>query len=48
MTVLMMLTVAIFAYRHGWGSDTPFEIKRLFAASVEILIVLAVPLSIYL
>jgi TRAP-type C4-dicarboxylate transport system permease large subunit len=48
MTVLMMLTVAIFAYRHGWGSDTPFEIKRLMAASVEILIVLAVPLAIYL
>jgi TRAP-type C4-dicarboxylate transport system permease large subunit len=48
MTVLMMLTVAIFAYRHGWGSDTPFEIKRLLAASVEILIVLAVPLAIYL
>ncbi|WP_275786385.1 TRAP transporter large permease [Pararhizobium gei] len=48
MTVLMMLTVAIFAYRHGWGSDTPFEIRRLMAASVEILIVLAVPLSIYL
>ena len=48
MTVLMMLTVAIFAYRHGWGSDTPFEIKRLLAASVEILIVLAVPVAIYL
>lgn len=48
MTVLMMLTVAIFAYRHGWGSDTPFEIRRLLAASVEILIVLAVPLAIYL
>ncbi|WEZ85313.1 TRAP transporter large permease (plasmid) [Rhizobium sp. 32-5/1] len=48
MTVLMMLTVAIFAYRHGWGSDTPFEIRRLMAASVEILIVLAVPLAIYL
>uniref|UniRef100_UPI003100B075 TRAP transporter large permease n=1 Tax=Neorhizobium sp. EC2-8 TaxID=3129230 RepID=UPI003100B075 len=48
MTVLMMLTVAVFAYRHGWGSDTPFEMKRLLAASVEILMVMAVPLAIYL
>src|ERR671917_591201 len=25
MTALMMLTVAFFAYRNGWGSDTPFS-----------------------
>lgn len=48
MTVLMMLTVAIFAYRRGWGSDTPFEIKRLLSASLEIVVVFSVPLLIFL
>jgi len=48
MTVLMMVTVAIFAYRLGWGSDTPFELKRLAAASIEVLVVLGFPLVIYL
>ncbi|WEX74457.1 TRAP transporter large permease [Sinorhizobium numidicum] len=48
MTVLMMLTVAIFAYRRGWGSDTPFEMKRLLSASVEIVVVFSVPLLIFL
>ncbi|UJW74944.1 TRAP transporter large permease [Rhizobium sp. SL42] len=47
MTLLMMITVAIFAYRRGWGADTPFEIKRLLSASIEVMVVLAVPLSIY-
>ncbi len=48
MTALMMLTVAILAYRRGWGSDTPFEIKRLLSASLEVVVVLSVPLVIYL
>ncbi|AFL50064.1 TRAP-type C4-dicarboxylate transport system permease large subunit [Sinorhizobium fredii] len=48
MTVLMMLTVAVFAYKRGWGSDTPFEIKRLLSASLEVVVVLAVPVVIYL
>ncbi|MDK1493242.1 TRAP transporter large permease [Sinorhizobium sp. 7-81] len=48
MTVLMMLTVAIFAYKRGWGSDTPFEVKRLLSASLEVVVVLAVPIFIYL
>ncbi|WP_159949646.1 TRAP transporter large permease [Rhizobium sp. 18065] len=47
MTLLMMITVAIFAYRRGWGADTPFEMKRLLSASIEVMVVLAVPLSIY-
>jgi TRAP-type C4-dicarboxylate transport system permease large subunit len=47
MTVLMMLTVAYFAHRYGWGSDAPFEIRKLFAASLEIVVVLAFPLAIY-
>ncbi|WP_027997368.1 TRAP transporter large permease [Sinorhizobium arboris] len=48
MTLLMMLTVAIFAYRRGWGSDTPFELRRLLSASLEVVVVFAVPLVIYL
>jgi TRAP-type C4-dicarboxylate transport system permease large subunit len=48
LTLLMMLTVAIFAYRRGWGSDTPFEIKRLLSASLEVVVVLSVPVAIYL
>jgi len=47
MTVLMMLTVFIFAYRYGWGSDTPFEIRRLMGASLEVVIVLSFPLAVY-
>ena len=47
MTVLMMITVAIFVFRRGGGADTPFEIKRLLSASVEVMVVLAVPFSIY-
>ncbi|WP_062203406.1 TRAP transporter large permease [Aureimonas sp. AU12] len=48
MTLLMMITVAIMAYRKGWGSDAPFEVRKLFAASLEIVVVLAVPLTIWL
>ncbi|MCY1666911.1 TRAP transporter large permease [Rhizobium sp. SL86] len=48
MTALMMLTVYVFAKRKGWGSDTPFELKQLLGASLEILIVLAFPAAIYL
>ncbi|MDK1374525.1 MULTISPECIES: TRAP transporter large permease [unclassified Sinorhizobium] len=48
MTVLMMLTVAIFAYKRGWGSDTPFEMKRLLSASLEVVVVLCVPIVVYL
>jgi hypothetical protein len=28
----MMLTCRIFAYRKGWGSDTPFELRKLASA----------------
>ena len=48
MTFLMMLTVYIFAKRKGWGSDTPFELKQLLAASLEVVIVLTFPVTIYL
>ena len=48
MTTLMMVTVFIFAHRKGWGSDTPFELRRLASASLEILIVLCFPAAVYL
>jgi TRAP-type C4-dicarboxylate transport system permease large subunit len=47
MTVLMMITVAIFAYVKNWGSDAPFEIKQLAEASLEIVVVACVPVVIY-
>lgn len=48
MTALLMLTVFVFARRNGWGSDTPFELKQLARASLEIVIVLCFPAAIYL
>lgn len=48
MTVLMMLTVYIFAKRKGWGSDTPFELKQLLSASMEVVIVFSFPVAVYL
>jgi len=48
MTALLMLTVFIFARRKGWGSDTPFELRRLVGASLEVAIVLCFPAAIYL
>lgn len=47
MTVLMMITVAIFAYNRGWGSDTPFELRRLAEAAGEVLVVAAFPIGCY-
>lgn len=47
MTVLMMVTVAIFAYVKRWGSDAPFSIKGLIGASSEILVVMLVPATIW-
>ncbi|MBA3447195.1 MAG: TRAP transporter large permease [Pseudaminobacter sp.] len=48
MMFLMMATVAFFAYRRGWGSDTPFSLRKLIAASAEILVVAAFPVLVYL
>lgn len=46
MTVLMMLTVWIFARIYGWGSDAPFEVRKVTAAMIEIAVVLAFPLAV--
>ena len=48
MTLLMMVTVAYFARKNGWGADTPFVWSRLGAATLEIVIVLAFPMAVWL
>jgi TRAP-type C4-dicarboxylate transport system permease large subunit len=48
MTVLMMLTVAYIARRNNWGGDVPFNLKRLGQAGIEIVVVLAFPMAIWL
>ncbi|HEY2979285.1 MAG TPA: TRAP transporter large permease, partial [Burkholderiaceae bacterium] len=48
MTLLMMGTVAWFARRNGWGGDTAFDWKRLGEATIEIALVLAFPLAVWL
>ncbi len=48
MTALMMLTVAYYARRNNWGGDVRFEWRRLGGAALEIVIVLAFPLAVWL
>jgi TRAP-type C4-dicarboxylate transport system permease large subunit len=48
MTLMMMATVAWFAHRRGWGSDTPFSWPQLGSAALEIFIVLAFPMVVWL
>ena len=48
MTLLMMFTVAYFARKNQWGADTPFHWGRLGSACLEILIVLAFPMAVWL
>jgi len=48
MTLLMMATVSYLAWRRGWGADTPFVLRRLAEAGLEVLIVLCFPIAVYL
>jgi TRAP-type C4-dicarboxylate transport system permease large subunit len=48
MTLLMMATVAFFAHRNGWGSDTPFSWAQLGEATLEVVVVLAFPVAVWL
>jgi TRAP-type C4-dicarboxylate transport system permease large subunit len=48
MTLLMMFTVAFFAYKNGWGSDTPFSWAQLGEATVEVIVVMAFPVAVWL
>lgn len=47
MTLLMMATVFVFARLKGWGSDTPFSLRRLSGASLEVIVVSLFPVVVY-
>ncbi len=48
MTLMMMGTVAFYAHKNGWGSDSPFSWREVGGALGEIAIVLGFPLAIWL
>src|SRR5207253_706262 len=48
MAVLMMLTVAYFAHKNGWGADVKFEWPRVIKALAETLVVIAWPFILWL
>jgi TRAP-type C4-dicarboxylate transport system permease large subunit len=48
MAFLMMLTVAFFAHKNKWGGDIPFERRRVLKGLMELAIVLAWPVAIWL
>ncbi len=48
MAVLMMLTVAYFAHKNGWGGDIRFEWPRVLKALSETLVVIGWPLALWL
>ena len=47
MAVLMMLTVAYFAHKNGWGGDIKFEWPRVAKALIETAVVIVWPLAVY-
>ena len=47
MALLMMLTVAYFAHRNGWGSDIRFSGSRFSKAIAETLVVAAWPTALW-
>jgi len=48
MAVLMMLTVAYFAHKNGWGADIKFEWPRVTKALAETAVVIGWPLVLWL
>jgi TRAP-type C4-dicarboxylate transport system permease large subunit len=48
MAILMMLTVAYFAHKNGWGADVKFEWPRVTKAIAETLVVIGWPLALWL
>lgn len=48
MTILMMLTVAYFAHKNGWGRDMKFSGTRLVKALSELAVVVGWPLGLWL
>lgn len=47
MAVLMMLTVAYFAHKNGWGGDIKFSASKLGRALIETMVVIGWPLAIW-
>lgn len=47
MTVLMMITVAVFARLKGWGSNASFDLKLIAGAMLEIVVVLSFPVAVF-
>ena len=47
MALLMMLTVAYFAHKNGWGGDIKFVWSRFGGALIETAVVIAWPLILY-
>lgn len=48
MTVMMMLTVAWFAHRKGWGRDIAWQWPRVRKALIELALVIGLPLALWL
>ena len=47
MAILMMLTVAYFAHKNGWGGDIRFEWPRVIKALAETAVVIGWPLALW-
>ena len=47
MAALMMLTVAYFAHKNGWGADIKFEWPRVIKAMAETAVVVGWPLALW-
>ncbi|MDD0839039.1 TRAP transporter large permease [Curvibacter sp. HBC61] len=47
MAVAMMVTVAYFAHKNGWGADVKFEWPRVFKALAETAVVIGWPLAVW-
>ena len=47
MAILMMLTVAYFAHKNGWGGDIQFEWPRVIKALTETAVVIGWPLGLW-
>jgi TRAP-type C4-dicarboxylate transport system permease large subunit len=47
MAILMMLTVAYYAHKNGWGADVKFEWPRVIKALAETAVVIGWPVALY-
>ncbi|MGL4635670.1 MAG: TRAP transporter large permease [Beijerinckiaceae bacterium] len=48
MTLFMMITVAVFARIKGWGSDAAFEWRKIAGAMLEVCVVFAFPVAVFI